>query len=249
MITANFRFYSTLNDLLPAHRQNVSFTHTFGARVSVKDVIESLGVPHPEVGLLLVNSESADFSYILRDADVVSVYPTFTELDASTVSRVQPPSLVTVRFVLDVHLGTLATYLRMLGFDTLYRNDYGDEELARISHTDTRVLLTRDRGLLMRNLVVYGYFLRNTDPQKQLIETIQRFSLDAQIQPFQRCLACNGLLAPVAKDAVIDQLPPNVRERHEQFWRCQQCKRVYWEGTHYQRMQTFVEEVRERLSM
>ncbi|GAB3544681.1 Mut7-C RNAse domain-containing protein [Spirosoma fluminis] len=248
MATATFWIQGSLNDFLARNRRYVAFVHTFGARVSVKDVIESLGVPHPEIGLLLANNESVDFTYLIQEQDVISAYPAFSQLPLTVISTVQPEPLSEYRFVLDVHLGTLATYLRMLGFDTLYRNDYDDEELARISHQETRVLLTRDRGLLMRTIVEYGYFLRNTNPEKQLIEVLQRFGLAAAIRPFARCLACNGLPEPIDKAIVIDQLPPNVREGQDRFWQCQHCGRIYWEGTHYQRMRLFVENVSNQLA-
>ncbi|GAB3508530.1 Mut7-C RNAse domain-containing protein [Spirosoma knui] len=248
MATATFCFQDSLNDFLARNRRYVAFTHSFGTRLSVKDVVESLGVPHPEIGLLLANNESVDFTYLIQEHDFISAYPALSQHFAGVVSKVQPVRLPEYRFVLDVHLGTLATYLRMLGFDTLYRNDYDDEELARISHQETRVLLTRDRGLLMRTIVEYGYFLRNTNPEKQLIEVMQRFGLAAAIRPFARCLACNGLLEPIDKAFIIDQLPPKVREGQDQFWRCQHCGRVYWEGTHYQRMRLFVEKVSNQLA-
>ncbi|WP_040005825.1 Mut7-C RNAse domain-containing protein [Fibrisoma limi] len=248
MTSATFRFYGSLNDFLPNNRQQVSFTHNVGGRVSVKDVVESLGVPHPEVGLLLINSQSAPFSQLLRDGDYVSVYPTFGAFDVSAVSLVQPTPLAEVRFVLDVHLGTLATHLRLMGFDTLYRNDYADDELARISHNDHWILLTRDRGLLMRSLVEYGYFVRHTQPARQLIDVLQRFKLTEHIRPFTRCLACNGELTPVSKADVQDQLPPKVRAYRHQFWQCSHCNRVYWEGMHHQRMLQFVDDVRQALN-
>jgi uncharacterized protein with PIN domain len=248
MATATFRFHGSLNDFLARNRRHVAFTHSFASRVSVKDVIESLGVPHPEVGLLLANDTSVDFTYLIREHDNISAYPAFCQLPTTVDSKVQPKPLSEYQFVLDVHLGTLATYLRMLGFDTLYRNDYGDEELAEISHKQSRMLLTRDRGLLMRSMVDYGYFLRNTDPEKQLIEVLQRFDLTAAIRPFKRCLSCNGLLGPIAKETIIDQLPPKVREGQERFWQCQHCGRVYWEGTHHQRMRLFVEKVRSQFA-
>lgn len=245
---ATFRFYGALNDFLPRPQQHVPFTHTVGGRVAVKDVIEALGVPHPEIGLLLVNGESVGFTYLVQNADYVSVYPAFSELDVSAVSLVQPRPPTEFRFVLDVHLGTLATYLRMVGFDTLYRNDYADDELARVSATEERILLTRDRGLLMRSLVEYGYFVRNTDSRQQLIEVLQRFRLPALMQPFQRCLACNGLLISIQKADVLHQLPPRVREGQERFWRCPDCGRAYWAGTHHQRMQQFVAKVSQELT-
>lgn len=141
---------------------------------------------------------------------------------------------------MDIHLGKLANSLRMLGFDTLYRNDYDDALLADISSREGRILLTRDRGLLMRGIVTYGYYVRQTNPHKQLIEVWQRFALKEGIAPLQRCLRCNGLLMPVDKESVIDQIPPQVRQQVGKFHQCQQCSHVYWQGTHYERMQEFI---------
>lgn len=146
-----------------------------------------------------------------------------------------------IRFVLDIHLGKLATSLRLLGFDTLYRNDYADEELARISSTEERILLTRDRGLLMRSIVVHGYYVRNTDPQLQIVEVMQRFNLYQLASPFQRCLRCNGLLESVPKEAIAEQLPESVRLHVNEFYRCQNCKQVYWKGSHYEKLQQFID--------
>jgi len=120
----SIRFYEELNDFLPLERRKVDFSHEFQRRASIKDLIEALGVPHTEVDLILVNGASVDFSYIVRDGDRISVYPMFEAFDIQTVSRVRPQPLRVIRFVLDVHLGKLARYLRLLGFDTLYRNDY-----------------------------------------------------------------------------------------------------------------------------
>jgi hypothetical protein len=169
MQVAYFRFYGSLNDLLPPVRQGVTFTHSFAGRVSVKDMIESLGVPHPEIELILANGEAIDFAYLVQDGDRLSVYPFFKSLDLFPLLRVRPEPLDEPRFVLDTHLGRLAAYLRLLGFDTCYRNDYPDDELAHIASTEKRILLTRDRGLLKRSAVIHGYCVRNTSPRRQLI--------------------------------------------------------------------------------
>ena len=183
----------------------------------MKDVIESLGVPHTEVDLILVNGASVGFDYLVRDGDRVSVYPVFESLDITPLVRVRPQPLRETRFVLDIHLGKLAVFLRMLGFDSLYRNDYRDDELARISHAEGRILLTRDRGLLKRSLVTHGYLVRSDDPREQLAEVIHRFDLRDAIQPLERCLRCNGELEPVAKEEVADRLPPRTREHYDTF--------------------------------
>src|SRR5215207_6869794 len=174
MIRVAVRFYAELNDFLPARRRQVWIEHALDESHSVKHVVETLGVPHPEIDLILVNGESVDFTYRVQDGDRISVYPVFESFDISPLVRVRPRPLRETRFVLDVHLGTLAGYLRMLGFDTLYRNDADDPELAETSQRESRILLTRDRGLLMRSTVSHGYLLRETDPQKQLAEVVRR---------------------------------------------------------------------------
>ena len=183
MSQVTFRFYAELNDFLPPPRRMVSFTHTFAGSVSVKDMIESLGVPHTEVDLILANGRSVDFTYLVAGGDRLSVYPVFESLDITPVLRVRPQPLRQTRFVLDTHLGRLASYLRLLGFDTLYRNDYADEELAHISSREKRILLTRDRGLLKRSEVTHGYCLRSTVSAEQLREVVQRFDLAGSARP------------------------------------------------------------------
>ncbi len=249
MKRARFRFYAALNDFLPPARRQVSFTHVFQGRVSIKDMIESLGVPHTEVDLLLVNGESADFAYLVQDGDRVSVYPHFASLDIASLTRVRPEPLGEVRFVLDTHLGKLASYLRMLGFDTLYRNDYADEELARISSEQGRILLTRDRGLLKRAVVRRAYCVREMRPRQRLLEVLRRFDLFGAIAPFRRCIRCNGSLHPVSKQAVAHRLLPKTRQYYDEFRVCEGCQQVYYKGSHYQRMQEFIRRVVEHPGM
>lgn len=237
---AHFRFYAELNDFLPPERRHVPFTHCFLARASVKDMIEALGVPHTEVDLILVNGDSVDFTYIVQDGDRISVYPVFESFDITPLVRVRPRPLREPRFVLDTHLGRLAAYLRMLGFDTLYRNDYEDDELARISSEEKRTLLTRDRGLLKRSIVTRGYWVRSTNPRLQLAEVLRRFDLFQLVAPFRRCIRCNGLLRPVPKEDILDRLKPGTRQCFDEFRMCQECGQIYWKGSHYERMQQFI---------
>jgi uncharacterized protein with PIN domain len=240
MAAARFRFYAELNDFLPLEQRARDVERRFGAPGSVKDLIESFGVPHTEVELVLVNGRLVDFSYRVCDGDAVSVYPVFESLDVTSVSRVRPVPLRNLRFVLDVHLGRLAAYLRMAGFDAQYRNDAGDAELAEVVARDRRVLLTRDRYLLMRNNVDRGYWVRSTDPKHQLAEVLKRFDLTGSMRPFTRCLRCNGELRAVSREEVWDTLPERVRELTE-FRRCSVCGQVYWQGTHHGRMQKILE--------
>jgi uncharacterized protein len=209
---------------------------------SVKDVIESLGVPHTEVGLILVNKEPVEFTHLMHEGDFISVYPTFISLDVSSLLQLRPP-LDDIRFAVDTHLGRLATYLRMLGFDAWFEINCDDRELSRISARENRVLLTRDRGLLKRGEVTYGYFVRATEPRQQLLEVVRRFNLSPAAAPFRRCLRCNVLLQPVSKELIRDRLPPRTAQCYRQFQICPGCDRVYWAGSHYEHMQRFIERV------
>ena len=243
MSRATFRFYAELNYFLsPALRSGTGFEHEFSGHVSIKDMIESIGVPHTEVDLLLVNGTSVDFQYLVRDGDSISVNPVFEALDIRPLLRLRPEPLRVPRFVLDAHLGRLAAYLRLLGLDAVYRNDFSDAELAGISAAEQRILLTRDRGLLKRSAVTRGYCVRSSAPREQAREVVERFDLRASNAPFRRCLSCNGLLQPVEKQSVGNQLPPGTRNRFDEFYRCRDCGKIYWPGSHYARLQALVEE-------
>ncbi|MPZ74134.1 MAG: twitching motility protein PilT [Nitriliruptorales bacterium] len=209
---------------------------------SVKDAIESCGVPHTEVDLVLVNGTSVDFGHAVTAGDRVAVYPLFVNLDVP--SMVRPDPLDEERFVLDVHLGRLAGRLRLLGFDASYRNDADDADLAAESVHDRRWLLTRDRGLLMRASVVHGYLIRSDDPPLQVAEVMRRFELYGKVEPLTRCANCNGLLAPVPKARIDHLLQPGTRRDHDVFVQCGSCGQLYWEGSHSGELQAFVRHVR-----
>jgi uncharacterized protein len=244
MALAYFRFHAGLNFFLPSEKKRVSISHTFGDRSSIKDMIEALGVPHPEVGCIEVNEKYVDFSYIVRNKDVINVYPISMTDEISPSVSLSPQPLEIIRFILDIHLGKLANSLRLLGFDTLYRNDYHDEELARISSSENRILLTRDKGLLMRSIVSHGYYVRDTNPNRQVLEVMRRFNLSDLVTPFHRCLRCNGLLESVSKESVYDELPESVKQLNHDFHRCQDCTQVYWKGSHFEKLQDFVAKVK-----
>lgn len=240
---AYFRFYAQLNDFLPRSRNSVTFPYRFLVGGTVKDVIEALGVPHPEIDLILVNGVSASFSCPVADGNRISVYPRFRSIDIESLTRVRPPVVPEVRFVADTHLGRLAVYLRLLGFDTLYRNDYRDQDLAELSLAQDRSLLTRDLGLLKRSAVKRGYFVRKTAPHQQLKEVVRHFELACAIVAFQRCLHCNSRLQPVLKQDIERRLPPRTIEFYDEFHICPGCGRIYWKGSHYKRMQRLVDSV------
>jgi uncharacterized protein with PIN domain len=237
---ATLRFYGELNDFLPARLRQRTICRGFEALPSVKDLIESCGVPHTEVDLVLIDGDAVDFGRAVADGDRVVAYPRFHALELPAGMGLQPAPLSSPRFVLDIHLGRLAGYLRLAGFDTAYRNDFSDEDLAEASRDEDRILLTRDRELLKRAIISRGYFVRQTSPRRQLAEIIRRFDIARAMAPFTRCARCNGVLAPVAKEAVAHELPAHVRLTRGAFLRCPGCGRVYWDGTHVDQIRRFL---------
>lgn len=231
-----FRFYEELNDFLPPALRKRSFQHEFDGNPSVKDRLEALGVPHTEVDLILVDEISVGFEHQLHGGERVAAYPVFERFDLTGVTRLRPEPLREPRFVLDVHLGRLAAYLRLLGFDCRYRNDYSDPQLVSISCAENRTVLTRDTGLLKRAALTHGAFLHETDPRRQLREVLDRFDLQAQIAPFSHCAHCNGMLVPVSTASVIGQVPEGVANEQHSFRRCAECGQIYWPGSHLPRL-------------
>ena len=242
-LIADFRFYEELNDFLRPEFRKRTFSHAFNGTPAVKDVIEAIGVPHAEVDLVLVDGESVDFARRLHDGNRVAVYPMFERLDLTALTRLRPRPLRRTRFVLDVHLGRLARYLRLLGFDTLYRNDYDDHEIVRLAHDQSRIILTRDKGLLKHRAVTRGRWVRHTRPLDQLRETLAAFDLVGSARPFTRCAICNGNLRPLGRRQIADVVPARVRERHDKFARCTSCGHIYWPGTHTTRIRKALQDV------
>jgi len=240
MAKAIIRCYEELNDFLPVAWRRRDRELEFVPPAPVRHLIEITGVPHTEIELILVNGVSVDLDYRVADGDRISVYPMFESLDVSPLLKLRERPLRRVRLVVDSHLGRLARYLRLLGFDTLFHNDLGDRELARLAAQEQRVLLTRDKALLMRREVTHGCYVREGSPRQQLAALVRRLDLYRQIHPFTRCMECNGPLRPVTKQQVAGRLPERTRELFHEFWQCTACQHVYWKGSHFARMQALV---------
>jgi uncharacterized protein len=238
--TAIFRFYEELNDFLPAFKRKIPFPYHFTGNPSIFDAIQALGVPHVEVDLILVNGRSVNFSYKIKDQDYTSVYPVFESFDISSVTRLRKKPLRHPRFILDAHLGKLTKYLRLFGFDCLYENSFTDNQIIEISTKLHRVILTRDLGILKHKQVTRGYWVRNTQPKEQLPEILKRFDLYSLIAPFGRCMLCNGKIKRIAKIRIQDQLPPRTLQYYDKFYICMNCSKLYWEGSHYDKMQLLI---------
>lgn len=241
--SAVFRFYEELNDFLPKNKRKQNFLYCFKGRQSVKTVVEAMGVPHCDIDLILVNGESVGFDCILENDDRVAVYPVFEALDIGPIVRLRAKPLRITRFVLDVHLGKLARRLRLLGFDSLYRNDYEDEEIVEIAKKERRIILTRDIEMLKHGDVSHGYWLRSTHSQEQIREVVKRFDLKSQFKPFSRCLKCNGFLQKACKDNCRVLVPSRVFQVFDDFFQCDSCKQLFWRGSHYQKMEKWLDEL------
>lgn len=237
MTVAELRFYEELNDFLVPERRKRAFPYACARRATVKNVIEALGVPHTEVDLILVNGESVDFTCLVRDGDRISVYPQFETLDVTPLQRLRMTALRQPRFIADAHLGALAKYLRVLGFDTLYRNDYGDREVAQIAQRDRRIVLSRDRGLLMRRSITHGCFVHSTRPLAQIEEILRRLDLYRSVRPFTRCLLCNAVLTTLSREEAAARVPDGTAAYYQKFHTCRCCDRVYWAGSHFRHLQ------------
>jgi uncharacterized protein with PIN domain len=195
------------------------------------------------VDLILVNSQPVDFRYKPAENDYISVYPVFESLDISKVNLLRNEPLRETRFIADVHLGRLARYLRMMGFDTIYRNDLEDHEIITIAESENRIVLTRDLQILKNNRVTHGYFLRSGKPGIQAREVIRRFDLKGKIKPFHRCMECNGPIQKVRKEDIRHLMPPRTRDFYNDFFQCSHCQRIYWKGSHYFEMSQWIEKI------
>lgn len=219
--------------------------HAVDRNASVKDVIESCNAPHTEIDLIIVNGVSVDFDYSVRNSDEIHVYPvcsTAAHEPDRPLHHLSPPIPENPRFIVDVNLGRLARYLRLLGFDCLYRNDFDDQSIAEISGKTHRIVLTRDRKLLKRKIITYGYFVRNNMPKTQARETLSRFNLYASLAPLTRCTHCNEKLINTGKPAIAHRLKPLTRQYYDKFLMCSGCHRIYWQGSHSMRIERLIEE-------
>ncbi len=230
MKTATFYFDEGLRPLLTPSKRTAALPCKFRGPQTVKHLIESLGIPHTEIGLVQSNKKVVGLDYRVEDGDRVVV----NAVDAEAATATEP------RFVLDGHLGRLASRLRMLGMDCLYQNGYDDAELAAVAAGEERILLTRDRRLLMRKSIRKGHLVRSPEPDQQMREVARRFHLLMWIRPFQRCIRCNHMLESVPKAEIVERLQPLTRKYFNSFRICRACGQLYWSGSHVDRMQRVI---------
>jgi hypothetical protein len=240
--TVRLKLRGDLDFFLRSGARSRSIERSLGEKTSVKDVIESFGVPHPEVDLILVNGRPVDFDYALANDADVELYPVIIDRPKFKYKPLQVANYR--RFVVDGHLGKLARDLRLLGFDAAYDPAAEDRQLLGVMERQNRALLTRDRRLLMHAVVKTGYFPRSQNADEQTVEVIRRFDLLGSIIPFTRCLRCNAPLRKVSKAEVIERLEPLTKIYYEQFRRCTGCGQIYWPGSHFSKLQKRLEQIR-----
>jgi hypothetical protein len=243
MAHASLRFYAELNDYLPSAQRQRDIQVSFEPGCPVRHLIEVQRVPHTEIEIVLSNGVSVDLEATVADGDRISVYPVFESLDVSPLLRLRHYPLRQTRFFADAQLGRLARYLRLFGFDTEYVSGIDDAALVAQASAEQRIILTRDRQLLMRREVTHGCHIREDQPLRQLRYVIRRCDLVAAANPFTRCMECNGRLVEVAKSDILDRLEPATRESFDRFWRCEACQRIYWRGSHFARLSALVDTV------
>jgi uncharacterized protein with PIN domain len=241
------RFHGDLIVFLGSKSGDTMIERGLPEKTSIKDTIESCGVPHPEVDLILVDKQSVGFDHTLANDANVEVFPVENRDTNQTEKRLQ--SLGIKIFVTDGHLGGLTRNLRLLGFDVAYPKNADDRQLLEVMGRENRALLTRDRRLLMHGIVRYGYYPRSQNTDEQTIEVVRRFELSELIAPFTRCLRCNAPLEEAAKADVIDKLEPLTKIYYDQFRRCPDCKQIYWPGSHFPKLQKRIEEIRSRIGL
>ncbi len=237
-----FRFFAELNDFLSREFRNTKFTYQFRGRPSIKDTIQAIGVPHPEIDVILVNGHSVDFDFILKGGEDVTVYPEYDNSQKPGIIHLRPKLPSEKKFIIDVNLGKLVPKLRLLGFDTLFEDD--DHEIVEISNRENRIILTRDIGILKYNAVKFGYWVRNTRPFAQVAEVVQKFHLSTAINPFTRCTICNGILVPADKDQIADKIPPQTYQLYDAFTQCRQCGKIFWQGSHVEKIKEWIKELK-----
>lgn len=241
---AKIHVLGSLKRFISHETSGSALTVTFELQPAVKDLIEAEGIPHTAIFKIEANGQRSDLSYNVNEGDSIRIYP-FELVDTSNLDPVfvSPSSFIT-----DVHLGKLTKTLRLLGIDTTSNQKWDDNDIIQHSNREHRMMLTRDRGLLKRNDARFGYWVQSTDPDRQVEEIFNRFALKEKLQPFTRCMECNGKLQTVSLEEVADRVPPKVKEWQEEFYLCTGCEKVYWEGSHFEKLKEKVDYLADKYS-
>jgi uncharacterized protein with PIN domain len=241
---AYLHFHDELVSMLTSKPTNGTIVYPVNRKASIKDVIESLGPPHTEIYKIHINDTEVDFTYILNKKDVVEIYPAKKPVDVTQKTILRPMPLTKIKFITDVNVGKLARLMRLIGFDTTYNRAWDDTEIAEQSLATGRIVLSRDKNCLKRTKIIYGKWIRNNSPKEQLRTVIEEYGLWPAIKPFTRCILCNVPLRSVQKETIITYLQPLTKKYYNKFSQCPNCLQIYWEGTHYEEMKKFLENIK-----
>lgn len=236
-------FHGNLADLLKKEYHQGMVQYELTRRASIKDIIESLGIPHTEIGKIVVQGQEANFDHIPGKELEIHVYPMTGSALAALPSILWQECWDFNRFMVDVNALKLARNLRIAGIDTTIVPDSNLIDIGLLAAEQARVLLTRNRQLLKCSTVMFGQLLRSEDHLDQLREVVSRFGLKSHFQPFSRCLTCNGRLESVAKEEIEHLLEPLTKRYYTIFKRCQHCRTIYWHGSHMQHMQAILDQI------
>lgn len=213
-----------------------SITYPMSRRASIKDIIESIGIPHTEIGKICSERKKVDFGFIPETSMIVNIFEILPPFDVTCPTCLRPEPLKKIRFIADLNVSKLATLLRMSGIDTEISEDLSDKEIASLSREKQRIVLSKDLGLLKHRKITFGRYVRAVYPKDQLTEIINFFNLKTHLQPFSRCLRCNTSLTPVEKRDILSRLQPKTRLFFHHFKICARCDKIYWKGSHHEGM-------------
>lgn len=226
-------FHEQLNFFLKDRHKGRSIKYPLTRRASVKDIIESFGIPHTETGCILFNNTLVDFSFVPESCGTLQVDAILEPFKLLQPSLLRPKPADNIKFIADVNVIKLGRLLILLGFDVVFSSSWSDKNIADMADKTGRIVLTRDTGLLKRSKIVFARRIRADLPYDQLVETIRFFGLAPLISLFSRCTQCNRKLNPVPKKEVLHLLEPKTKLYFNSFFQCPECKKVFWRGSHY----------------
>lgn len=242
MITVHFRFYEELNNYLPEELRKVWFDYHTEKNSTMAEVIKSIGVPLEEIDLILVNQQAKKSSYTLQNNDRISVYPIFETFDLTRSGHLHDKPLRNPTFICDVHLGKLCKLLRMLGFDTLYSNNYTESKIVSLAKKENRIILSKSRSLVKSPSVTHAFGIRSADPLEQIRDITEKLQLANNLHPLTRCLKCNNLIEAVEKEKIAKKLEKRTNRYYNEFFICPSCNQIYWKGSHYENMLKYIDQ-------
>ncbi len=229
-------FTKDLNFFIRSKPEKQIITYPLNRKASIKNIVESMGVPHTEIGAIVIDGDEVDFNFIPVHSRTAHIFGITKPFDVTIPSLLRPHPLKEIRFIADVNVGKLAKLLRMSGIDTAYATSFSDKTIAAIAEKDGRVVLSKDIGLLKYRKITFGKYIKSIYPEDQLAETISFFRLKNRYRPFSLCLRCNISLQVIKKEDILSQLEPKTRKYYNKFNICPNCKKIYWQGTHHEDM-------------